>query len=137
MIEADRFSTVGMYGNRHIFEKRLKEGFTEFAFGSGDWIQPDNALDRRIVAIWAFFPPKMGVGGRIATYEHPKYYDGEHSIRGEPFEARYTAKDFEDYCRKNRISMGQRSDLLDFLRTADRAYDSVKEELAGELQKGL
>jgi hypothetical protein len=101
----EEFSPLGMYGNKEIFERRLNEGYTEVAHGSGEWIG-----DNRIVALWAFFHPKRFFR-KVATHQHPKgYFDG-HTFHGKPFETAYTEKGFKKYCENNKIVLGERQDL--------------------------
>ena len=110
-------SVLEMYGNKEIFEKRLKEGYTEISFGAGQLVG-----DKRIVRLWVFYHPD----GEIATYEHPKSDDGSHTFRGQPFEAEYNTKktligklfginsfknSFEEYLKKFKITLDKRKSL--------------------------
>jgi hypothetical protein len=96
---------LGMHGNREIFQRRLDEGYTKYAFGSGDWVS-----DERIVRLFVFFK-----ADRIATYQHPKKHDGVTNVHGEPFEAEYTAEEFEVYKDAWSITVGQEKDLSGLL----------------------
>lgn len=110
MIEAkvpESFSGLAMYGNREIFERRLREGYINVAFGSGEWVG-----DSRIVRLWVFY----GSSGEIATYEHPKA-DQEGGMRhGQPFEATYSAIAFRSYVEKWRITLGPKMGLAELLK---------------------
>jgi hypothetical protein len=86
MTTTEPFSALTMYGNKEIFARRLKEGFTDCTVGSGSWVG-----NKRIVQLFVFYHPD----GRIATYEHPKYMGvDQHTYRGLPFEAEYTKETF-------------------------------------------
>lgn len=103
MPKPEEFSLIGMYGKKDIFEKRVREGYTEVAFGGGDWVG-----DQRIVSLWAFYHPN----GRIATYEHPKSMTLDcHTVRGRPFEAEYTKRKFQKHLQKFKIRLGEGSGL--------------------------
>ena len=112
-MKPEEFSTLGMYGNREIFEKRLNEGYTKVAHGGGDWVG-----NHRIVRLWAFFHPKRFFK-KVATYEHPKF-DGIHTVRGTPFEVTYTERGFKKYCKKNKISLGEKHDLAKLVQDWDK-----------------
>ncbi|MBI2672664.1 hypothetical protein HYX19_00215 [Candidatus Woesearchaeota archaeon] len=103
-MKPDEFSLLAMYGSKDIFKKRLEEGYTEVAFGVGDWVR-----DYRIVGLWAFYHQD----GRIATYEHPKYieFSGGNTLHGEPFEKIYTKEEFEKHEKDLRISVCQKTGL--------------------------
>jgi len=104
MAKPEEFSALRMYGNKNVFEKRVEEGYTEVAFGGGDWVG-----NQRIVRLWAFFHPK----GKIATYEHPKFDDGSHIMRGNPFEAKYSQRKFQKHLREFQIKLGAKSELAE------------------------
>ena len=106
-MKPERFSIAAMYGNKGIFEQRLKEGYDQVAFGNGQWVET-----RRIVAIWAFFHPSS----KIVTYEHPKSNDMGPSVRGNPFQREYTAATFQQYCELNKITMDEKMGLAELLR---------------------
>lgn len=115
MTKVEQYSKIEMYGNKELFAKRQSEGFTEVAFGSGDWVDSE-----RIVAIWAFYNQQ---GNTIATYEHPKSDDGCHTVRGLPFEATYTPKEFEARCAERRIKMGSRHNLAELVKKLEENND--------------
>ena len=76
-------------------------------FGGGDWVD-----GQRIVGLWAFYHPD----GKIATYEHPKGRTSDmRTIRGQPFEAEYTEREFQKYLKKFQIKLGQRSGLAELV----------------------
>jgi len=115
-MKPEQLSNIGLYGNREIFKRRLEEGYKEVALGRGDWIQTQNSLtpETRIVALWAFFH-QLESSKKIATYEHPKAFDGVTNIHGKPFEATYSEEEFKEYCEKNKIKIGKRIELTDLL----------------------
>ena len=98
------FNDMAWYGNLKIFKKRLQEGFSEFAFGRGQWVGGE-----RIVGIFVFYHPD----GRIVTLESPKYYDHFH---GKKFEGSYSSAEFKKYLKANKISLRQKHSLRAFIR---------------------
>ncbi|MDP2628687.1 MAG: hypothetical protein Q8P15_02190 [Nanoarchaeota archaeon] len=108
-IKPEEFSLLGMYGNKEIFEKRSKQGYTEVAHGSGEWIG-----DKRIVSLWIFYHPKRRFLNFVTTYEYPKFFVGT-NMHGKPFESIYTEKGFEKYMVKNKIKVGKRVNLKEIL----------------------
>ena len=117
-MEPERFSTFGMYGNKEVFNKRAKEGYTEVAFGIGEWISRPIG-EERIVGLYAFYHPN----GKVSTYEHPKANHGFGNVHGQPFEAEYNAKrtllqkllgkssTFEQHLKEFKITLDQRNNL--------------------------
>ena len=103
MSKPDEFSPLGLYGRKDAFEKRVRDGYTEVAYGGGDWVG-----NQRIVRLWAFYHPD----GSIATYEHPKGMTPDmHTIRGQPFEAEYTEREFQEHLENFRIKIGPKTGL--------------------------
>jgi hypothetical protein len=76
---------IEAYGKKDIFEKRLKEGYTEVSFGTGPWVK-----NQRIVNLFVFYHPN----GNIATYEQPKFSNEGQTVRGTPHEEKYSQKEF-------------------------------------------
>ncbi len=93
------------YGRKDVFERRLQEGYTEAAFGGGEWIH-----GKRVVRLWVFYHPD----GRIATYEHPKF-DFGHTVHGEPYEAEYGKREFQLHVKKFQIQLGKKEGLAGIL----------------------
>ena len=110
MPKPEKFSMLGMYGKKDIFEKRVREGYTEVAFGRGEWC-PGTLVNFRIVGLWSFYH----TDGRIATYEHPKQEFDSHTSHGKPFEAEYTPQEFQDYIKRLRIQLSSKSSLKDLV----------------------
>ena len=102
MVKPEEFSRLGMYGRKDIFERRLNESYSEVAFGGGDWVN-----NQKIVGLFVFYHPN----GKIATLEHPKFDDGYHTIRGQPYEAEYNNKKFEKHLKKFQLKVGTKTDL--------------------------
>lgn len=105
-MQPEEFSTVAMYGNREIFERKLAEDYTEVAFGGGPWID-----DFRIVAIWIFYHPS----GKVATYQHPKTMYNLTTFRPTPFEAEYDIGELGAYLTKHQITLGARGSLAELM----------------------
>ena len=106
-IKPAKFSPLAMYGSREVSEKRLREGYVEIAFGSGEWVN-----DFRIVRLWVFFHPN----GNIATYEHPKLMEPSmRTYHGAPFEAQYSERQFDAYKQKHQITVGRKWSLGEIL----------------------
>ena len=84
-MKSEEFNLIKAYGKRDIFEKRLQEGYTEIAFGNGPWVK-----NQRIVVLFVFYHPN----GEVATYEHPKFINEGHTVRGKPHEEKYNQKKF-------------------------------------------
>lgn len=64
------------------------------------------------MGLWAFYNPE----GNVSTYEHPKFDDlGGPTRRGAPFEATYTSKEFESYCKEKAIKMREPQNLAKIL----------------------
>ena len=126
-MEEEKFSTMTMYGNKRIFDKRLKEGYTEVALGSGEWVSAPAGSEQRIVKLFVFYHPN----GKVATYEHPKANHGFGNIHGQPFEAEYNTKrtligklfgtnsfkdSFENHLKEFKIALGEKGDLAEIVR---------------------
>jgi hypothetical protein len=114
----DKWSLLGMYGNKDIFKQKLKEGYTEVAFGGGKWNK-----GYRIVALYVFRKPgkklfwRFRTSSVIATYEHPKFQLDYYTMHGKPFEARYTERSFKKYTEKHLITISSFTDLATLLST--------------------
>lgn len=106
-MKPDEFSPLNMYGDRNVFEKRLKEGYKELAFGGGEWVG-----DERIVRLFVFFNPN----GRVATLQTPKALTPDGHTRRGRIEAEYTAKEFEDYMKEWKIKLGNKTSLEDIVK---------------------
>ena len=102
MPKPEEFSPLKMYGRKDVFEKKLNEGYTEISFGGGDWVG-----NQRIVKLWVFYHPE----GKIATFAHPKMFDGVTNVRGIPYEAEYTEREFKKHQKKFQLKVGNRADL--------------------------
>jgi hypothetical protein len=113
-MKPEEFSTLEMYGKREIFERKQNEGYTEVAFGGGDWVDSN-----RIVALWAFYHPTK-MFGSVSTLQYPKFDDGTHTIRFKPFERKYSQEGFERYLQKMQIKMGDRENLAKLLQNWDK-----------------
>ena len=112
MTKVERFSLLGMYGDRKYFQKKLDEGYSEVAFGSGPYItSPSGFLQKRMVGMFAFFHPD----GRIVTYETVKQWLEWESDphRGHPPESQYNAKTFEERCKDFQVSLSEKATLAD------------------------
>lgn len=107
MPKPEKYSLIGMYGRKDIFEKRLREGYTRVAFGSGNWVN-----SQRIVSLWVFYHPDGG----IATYEHPKFYDGSYTFRGQPFEEEYNKEGFQKHLKRFQIKLGEKYNLSELVK---------------------
>ena len=98
-------SPLAMYGRKDVFENRVREGYTEVAFGGGDWVG-----EQRIVRLWVFYHPE----GKIATYEHPKFMTLDtHTMRGQPFEKEYTEGEFQKHQKQFKLKVGNRRSLAE------------------------
>lgn len=107
----EAFSLIGMYGAREVFERRQREGYTEVAFGRGEWVDMN-----RIVAIWVFYRRPSFWRNPIATHEFPKFelLDGG-TMRGDPVERTYSQKRFDRHLSKYQITLGPRQKLSETL----------------------
>lgn len=105
-------SKLYMFGNKEVFEKRLKEGYRDVAFGRGIYI--DN---QKISVIWAFYHPDK----KIATYEHPKSFDPFLGLSkmGSPFEEEYSEEKFKEYTENKKITLSNKIDLEDVVEKWD------------------
>ena len=103
----DEFSVLAMYGDRGVFLQNQEKGYTEVAFGSGQWVRGS-----RIVALWVFY---HDLHKNIITYQHPKFDSGSFNVSGTPFERKYAESEFEEYRNKMKILIGSRVSLADIL----------------------
>jgi hypothetical protein len=113
-MKPEEFSNLGMYGSREFFERKQQEGYSEVASGVGDWVGVE-----RIVVIWAFYHPKKRFRS-ITTLQHPKFDDGCHTIRGSPYEKKYTPAGFDRFTRRMKIKIGSRQNLAELLQNWDK-----------------
>ncbi len=119
-MKPEKFSTLEMYGRREVFKKKQSEGYTEVAFGGGDWVGAE-----RIVAIWTFYHPAKKFRN-VSTLQHPKHFDGEHTLRGTPFEKDYSQREFEEYVQKMQIRIHNKQNLAELLQNWDEEKPSRK-----------
>jgi len=108
-MKPEEFSALALYGQREVFERKQSEGYTEVAFGNGGWVGAE-----KIVACWVFYHPKKWFRS-VSTIQYPKFDDGCHTVRGDPFERNYSQKGFEKYARRMDIKMGERQSLANLL----------------------
>jgi hypothetical protein len=103
-MKPEKFSPFALYGNKEIFQKMLKNGYTEVAFGGGEWVD-----DFRIVGIFVFYHQRKK---NVYTYQTPKFVTLDaHTMCGVKFEKKYRIKQFEKYVQKMKISIGPKTDL--------------------------
>ncbi len=96
-----------------IFKEKLDEGYSEVAFGDGDWIGK-----RKITKIYVFYKKySSGDLWEIKTYEYPAFRDNKNQIiELQPFENLYTnQKDFQKYLEQFKIQLRDKS-LLKILK---------------------
>jgi hypothetical protein len=96
-------SKLKIYGDKDIFEKRLKEGYDKVSFGRGKLV--NNEI---ICAVWVFYNTD-----KIATYEHPKSLNLSKSspCRGKPYEREYSKTEFEEYMKNKKIILSKKMNL--------------------------
>jgi len=112
-MEPEQYSIMKMYGDREFFEKKMSQGYTQVAFGSGKWIKGE-----RIVGIFAFYHPN----GRVATLETPKCDFERSTVRGKAFEDLYwSPKTFGKHVLKKQITMSDKTDLTDIVNTFNQS----------------
>lgn len=100
---------INLFGDKKVFSKRLSEGYTEIAFGHGQW---DNNL-KKISSIFAFYKPE----GNISTYEYPKSINlpDPFPCRGQPFQKKYSKEEFEKYLKLKKINLSEKSNLVNIV----------------------
>ena len=107
-MKPEKFSPLGLYGDREFFFERKNEGYTEAAYGGGPWIG-----SYRIVGIFAFYHPD----GRIATFQTRKIDTGDCTMRGDPIRADYkNESEFKEYVEEHRITLGKKHSLADAIK---------------------
>ena len=84
---------------RDIFERKYNQGYLNFAFGSGSWIN-----NQRISQISAFYHPD----GTISTYEISQFSDFK---KQDPYYEEYSKKEFKEHLRKFEIKMRKKRNL--------------------------
>lgn len=101
---------INLFGNKEVFSKKLSEGYTEIAFGHGQY---NNNL-KKISSIFVFYDSE----GNVSTYQYPKSIDlpDPFPCRGQPFERKYSKKEFERYLELKKITLGKNSKLVDVLK---------------------
>ncbi len=101
-----------MYGDTSVAAARLTEGFTELAFGGGDWVG-----STRLVGVFAFFHPD----GRVATIQSWKFDGGDATVRGPREEVVYPDQAaFEKFISEWGVKMSERrpfADTLEWMRS--------------------
>ena len=105
------------YANKVVFERLLREGFTQAAYGRGDWIE-----NRRIVRLWVLYHPN----GRVATIQHPKVRDDIGSMNMQAIEAEYSVQEFDRYIDEWRITLRNQGCLRELLARWDTAASPGK-----------
>lgn len=100
-------SKLAIYGDKDIFEKRLKEGYEEVAFGRGKCV--NNEI---ISALWVFYNTN-----KIATYEYPKFIKSPEisPCKGPPYEKEYSKQEFEEYLRDKKIFLSKKISLEEII----------------------
>jgi len=113
---AEEFSPSVIYCGREIFEEKHNEGYTEAAFGEGNWVRDKRMVkDKRIISLLAFFNPNRLLR-RVATYELPEFNCGILKVHGNHFESTYNTEwTFRRYCERNEITISNRQNLSDIL----------------------
>jgi len=101
-------SPLGLYGNRDLFFEKIKEGYTQFAFGTGPEI---NAV--RIVGMFVLFPPSESEK-TIIVEGTTKDYNGYASVRCR-LSGEYTTKEFENFIREKRVKLSKKMDLQELM----------------------
>ncbi|MBI5397931.1 hypothetical protein HZB03_00575 [Candidatus Woesearchaeota archaeon] len=102
-------SALRKYGRPDVFRKRLGEGFTKVAAGTGPFVDA-----RRIARIWAFYHPQ----GRVVTMELPELlcssetrycapFFSHETRHGVPFIEEYDSVEFQEYKRDHRILLAE------------------------------
>lgn len=107
--------------DKEVFERKLKEGYTEVCFGFGeDWIG-----DRKVLGLYAFYHPN----GRISAYEYPKIKENVTGFR--PIEFEYNTRktllgkllginlfenSFKDHVKEFKIILDERKNLAELVK---------------------
>jgi hypothetical protein len=110
-MELESKSKLKIYGDRDVFEKRLKEGYEQVAFGRGKLVGKEI-----ISATWVFYNSY-----KIATYEFPKFVRSKNFLpcKGEPCEKVFLNEEFEEYRKNKKITLTKKMDLGNIIRKWD------------------
>lgn len=114
----------GLYGSKDVLKKRLEQGYTQIAFGAGEWIVKEGYREK-IAGIFAFYKPAGFIfrHPKIATFERPLVNEGHgYSRHGPSFEKKYDEKQFQEHVDKYKIKMGERVNLANIVREIEKIY---------------
>ena len=103
---------ASLYGEENLFQKKLKEGYTELSFARGTYIY-NGDYGEKITRMWAFYHPD----GRISTHQIPKSKNGIDGFpcRGNPFDMEYSQDEFKKYIEDKKLIVSDRSGLVDMI----------------------
>jgi len=105
-MKTEDISLFALNGRKDIFDRRIKEGYTEVALCSGGWIG-----NQRLAIVWVFYHPD----GRLAVYERLKLKrinGSEIPVVGNEMEC--SEEEFRRYAEKYKIRIGAKTKLTDF-----------------------
>ena len=106
----EEYLWFGIYGDRGVFERRLDQGYTEVAYGTGEWVKGMHS-ETKVNAVMVFYHPK----DKIATYEFTRHRSPDESWTDEPYEDNYEPEEFGDYLLENRIYLHPKQSLADIV----------------------
>ncbi len=116
-MKREEFSILNRYGDREIFGKKYKQGYTEVAHGSGEWRGSIDMMSR-VVNVWAFFHPKKAKA--VSIRQQVESQQGFKTSMNRPSNNNFTEAEFAEYCEERQITLEAKQNLDKLLEEWDK-----------------